>query len=85
MVANGVKCSVDHSQNEDLLKPIQEEEVKQALFQMYPDKAPGPDGMGPGPVGISLVVSTTLARKLTHLSHKNSLALSVKSIGIRDP
>ncbi|XP_030499797.2 uncharacterized protein LOC115715121 [Cannabis sativa] len=34
--------------NNDLLQPIQDEEVKQALFQMHPDKAPDPDGMGPG-------------------------------------
>uniref|UniRef100_A0A803QJH3 Protein kinase domain-containing protein n=1 Tax=Cannabis sativa TaxID=3483 RepID=A0A803QJH3_CANSA len=47
MVANGVKCLVDHSQNEDLLKPIQAEEVKQALFQMHPDKAPETDGVRP--------------------------------------
>uniref|UniRef100_A0A803QDQ2 DUF4283 domain-containing protein n=1 Tax=Cannabis sativa TaxID=3483 RepID=A0A803QDQ2_CANSA len=28
-------------------QPIQDGEVKQVLFQIYPNKAPGPDGMGP--------------------------------------
>lgn len=31
-----------------LLSPIQSEEVRCALFQMHPDKAPGPYGMTPG-------------------------------------
>ncbi|XP_019191056.1 PREDICTED: uncharacterized protein LOC109185569 [Ipomoea nil] len=35
-------------QNEGLLRPFEESEVKSALFSMYPDKAPGPDGMNPG-------------------------------------
>ncbi|XP_019160490.1 PREDICTED: uncharacterized protein LOC109157064 [Ipomoea nil] len=35
-------------QNENLLRPFEEKEVKTALFSMYPDKAPGPDGMNPG-------------------------------------
>lgn len=34
-------------QNEELLKPVEDGEVKTALFQMQPDKAPGPDGMTP--------------------------------------
>ncbi|XP_060969491.1 uncharacterized protein LOC133036775 [Cannabis sativa] len=38
-----VECSVTNAQNEELLKPIAEEEIKTALFQMHPDKAPGPD------------------------------------------
>jgi len=31
--------------NEGLLAPFEKEEVKIALFQMFPTKAPGPDGM----------------------------------------
>lgn len=33
--------------NDKLLKPVEHKEVKDALFQMNPDKAPGPDGMTP--------------------------------------
>ncbi|XP_060969648.1 uncharacterized protein LOC133036893 [Cannabis sativa] len=47
-VATDVRCSVTNAQNEELLKPVVEEEIKTALFQMHPDKAPGPNGMGPG-------------------------------------
>ncbi|XP_019181689.1 PREDICTED: uncharacterized protein LOC109176754 [Ipomoea nil] len=34
--------------NASLLRPFEESEIKAALFSMYPDKAPGPDGMNPG-------------------------------------
>jgi hypothetical protein len=30
--------------NEKLIAPFEDGEVKDALFQMYPLKAPGPDG-----------------------------------------
>ncbi|MCI38529.1 CNGC5-like protein, partial [Trifolium medium] len=33
--------------NERLVMPITREELKEALFQMHPDKAPGPDGFNP--------------------------------------
>ncbi|KAL0417112.1 UNVERIFIED_CONTAM: LINE-1 retrotransposable element O protein [Sesamum latifolium] len=33
--------------NEALTQPFAPEEVKHALFQMYPYKSPGPDGMSP--------------------------------------
>ncbi|XP_031120221.1 uncharacterized protein LOC116023364 [Ipomoea triloba] len=39
---------VSPEQNIALLKPFDQEEVKVALFSMFPDKAPGPDGMNPG-------------------------------------
>ncbi|XP_060957652.1 uncharacterized protein LOC133029176 [Cannabis sativa] len=47
-VIREVNCTVSSIQNEELLKPVSCEEVRLALFQMHPDKAPGPDGMGPG-------------------------------------
>ncbi|KAM6553480.1 hypothetical protein CsatB_014242 [Cannabis sativa] len=47
-VVNGIQRTVTVEQNDALLCPITPEEVKQALFQMHPDKAPGPDGMSPG-------------------------------------
>lgn len=33
--------------NNILLEPVSDSEVKQAIFSMHPDKAPGPDGMTP--------------------------------------
>ncbi|XP_031101919.1 uncharacterized protein LOC116005823 [Ipomoea triloba] len=39
---------VSQEQNEVLLRPFKLEEVKAVLFSMFPDKAPGPDGMNPG-------------------------------------
>ncbi|XP_031107282.1 uncharacterized protein LOC116011973 [Ipomoea triloba] len=39
---------VTQSQNAGLLKPFEPEEVRAPLFSMFPDKAPGPDGMNPG-------------------------------------
>lgn len=34
-------------QNYELLSPISENEVKEAVFAMHPDKSPGPDGLNP--------------------------------------
>ncbi|XP_030501175.2 uncharacterized protein LOC115716504 [Cannabis sativa] len=39
--------SISAQQNEDLMMPVTREEVKCAVFQMHPDKSPGPDGMTP--------------------------------------
>ncbi|XP_060972631.1 uncharacterized protein LOC133038482 [Cannabis sativa] len=47
-ILNRVRPVVTQEQNEELLVPISEEEVRHALFQMHPDKSPGPDGMTPG-------------------------------------
>jgi hypothetical protein len=38
---------ISQEDNEKLLAPISKEELKTALFQMHPDKAPGPDGFNP--------------------------------------
>ncbi|XP_060959451.1 uncharacterized protein LOC133030657 [Cannabis sativa] len=46
-VLDGIRPTVSREQNEDLLRTIPEEEVRNALFQMHPDKSPGPDGMTP--------------------------------------
>lgn len=39
---------VSQAQNEMMMAPIEDEEVKQALFHMHPGKSLGPDGMSPG-------------------------------------
>jgi hypothetical protein len=43
-VLNTVPVKVTESMNEMLLAPFKESEVKDALFQMFPTKAPRPDG-----------------------------------------
>ncbi|KAM6600853.1 hypothetical protein CsatA_020462 [Cannabis sativa] len=47
-VLDGISATVTSTQNDSLLQPLTDEEVKDALFQMHPDKSPGPDGMTPG-------------------------------------
>ena len=43
-VLDSVPRSVTVAMNEMLIAPFEDLEVKRALFQMYPLKAPGPDG-----------------------------------------
>jgi hypothetical protein len=43
-VLNSVPRKVTPEMNSQLLIPFEEKEVKEALFQMFPTKAPGPDG-----------------------------------------
>uniref|UniRef100_A0A803PV21 Reverse transcriptase n=1 Tax=Cannabis sativa TaxID=3483 RepID=A0A803PV21_CANSA len=47
-VVNSIPQVVSNEQNFYLQQLITDEEVKKALFQMHPDKSPGPDGMTPG-------------------------------------
>ncbi|XP_062028872.1 uncharacterized protein LOC133744858 [Rosa rugosa] len=42
-----IQPCVTHGMNEKLCASYSQEEVKNALFQMYPTKSPGPDGMPP--------------------------------------
>jgi hypothetical protein len=43
-VLDTMPVKVTLAMNDDLLKPFVEKEVKEALFQIFPTKAPGPDG-----------------------------------------
>jgi hypothetical protein len=44
MVLDYVPLQITHEMNEFLCSPFHENEVKQALFQMFPTKVPGPYG-----------------------------------------
>ncbi|CAB4269397.1 unnamed protein product [Prunus armeniaca] len=47
ILLNTVEPCVTPAMNASLFTGFTEQEVKQAVFQMYPTKAPGPDGMPP--------------------------------------
>lgn len=40
-------CRVSEEQNNDIMLPVTAEEVKLAVFAMYPEKSPGIDGLNP--------------------------------------
>ncbi|XP_074327838.1 uncharacterized protein LOC141665756 [Apium graveolens] len=46
-VITNIPSTITKSRNGECLKPILNDEVKSVLFQMHPDKAPGPGGMTP--------------------------------------
>lgn len=46
-VFEGIPRIVTESMNINLTKPVEGLEIRQALFTMHPNKAPGPDGMTP--------------------------------------
>ncbi|KAH9750457.1 reverse transcriptase domain-containing protein [Citrus sinensis] len=46
-VISSVMTSITAEQNQILLAPFTDADVKEALFSMHPDKSPGPDGMNP--------------------------------------
>lgn len=43
----GLQSSISNSMNQRLIRPIEDSEIKKALFSMHPTKAPGLDGMTP--------------------------------------
>ncbi|XP_074324121.1 uncharacterized protein LOC141661039 [Apium graveolens] len=46
-VINCMTSKITGFQNEEMLRPVDDEEVRQALFHMHLEKSPGPDGMSP--------------------------------------
>lgn len=48
LVTNCLEKKVNQSQNDRLLRRFSNEELKIALYDMKPDKSPGPDGLTPG-------------------------------------
>ncbi|XP_071933729.1 uncharacterized protein [Coffea arabica] len=46
-VLEGVPVSITSRLNQSLIQPVEENEVRAAVFSMHPNKALGPDGMSP--------------------------------------
>lgn len=47
-VVETIVTRITPQDNANLIRPVSTEEVRKAVFQMHPDKSPGPDGLGPG-------------------------------------
>ncbi|XP_019185981.1 PREDICTED: uncharacterized protein LOC109180726 [Ipomoea nil] len=47
-VVSCINSRIGHGVNDRLLRVVSQEEVRCSVFQMHPDKSPGPDGLGPG-------------------------------------
>ncbi|XP_071939977.1 uncharacterized protein [Coffea arabica] len=43
-VLQGIPCTISDLMNAQLIKPVDEGEIKKAIFSMFPNKAPGVDG-----------------------------------------
>ncbi|XP_062104395.1 uncharacterized protein LOC133815592 [Humulus lupulus] len=46
-ILDSIPSVLTESHNNDLLHPVSDTEVKKAVFQMHPEKAPGPDVLTP--------------------------------------
>jgi len=47
-VVDAIATVVSYEDNMFLTAPFQEQEFKEAMFSMHPDKCPSPDGLNPG-------------------------------------
>ncbi|KAL8155443.1 hypothetical protein AgCh_000728 [Apium graveolens] len=84
-IIHWIPTSISAIQNEELFLPISAKEVKVALFQMNPDKSPGPDGMTPGfyqkywkivgPDVVNMVIVNMMKGMLKIVISKNQSAL----------
>ena len=46
-ILDGIPRTISDQINKNLTRPVEENEIKIAVFSMNPNKAPGPDGMTP--------------------------------------
>ena len=46
-ILDGIPSTITDHMNGNLTRPVEEYEIKVAIFSMNPNKAPGPDGMTP--------------------------------------
>ncbi|XP_062089159.1 uncharacterized protein LOC133795722 [Humulus lupulus] len=90
VVTECISATVSDEVNLDLVRPIESDEVRKALFQMHPDKSPGPDGFSPGfyqkfwdIVGVDIISMVqdffTTGMFPDHLSETNIVLIPKKS------